>query len=96
MRRYDVPEPYENLKELTRGKKAYLFVGRGAGRVPVLLFVRIVALLITASMISWQVDAEGMQLFVQSLDVPDNVKQELMQLTPHNYTGLAPDLAQKV
>eukprot|EP00658_Telonema_sp_P-2_P027353 TRINITY_DN2113_c0_g2_i2.p2 TRINITY_DN2113_c0_g2~~TRINITY_DN2113_c0_g2_i2.p2 ORF type:complete len:264 (-),score=70.74 TRINITY_DN2113_c0_g2_i2:221-1012(-) len=63
MRRYDVPEPYEKLKELTRGKR---------------------------------VDKVGMQEFVQSLEVPDHVKQTLMQLTPHNYTGLAAELTRRV
>jgi len=63
MRRYDVPEPYEKLKELTRGKR---------------------------------VDQQGMQEFVQSLEVPDHVKAELLKLTPHNYIGLAAELARKV
>jgi len=63
MRRYDVPEPYEKLKELTRGKR---------------------------------VDQQGMQQFVESLAVPDSVKQELLKLTPHNYIGLAPELARRV
>jgi adenylosuccinate lyase len=63
MRRYDVPEPYEKLKELTRGKR---------------------------------VDQAGMQQFVQSLEVPDHVKVELLKLTPHNYVGLAAELARKV
>jgi len=63
MRRYDVPEPYEKLKELTRGKR---------------------------------VDQQGMQRFVESLEVPESVKHELLKLTPHNYIGLAPELARKV
>lgn len=63
MRRYDIEQPYEKLKELTRGKR---------------------------------VNKEGMQHFVQSLDVPDHVKEELMELTPANYVGIAADLARKV
>jgi len=62
MRRYDVPEPYEKLKELTRGKR---------------------------------VDKEGMQQFVQGLQVPEHVKIELLKLTPHNYIGLAAKLARQ-
>merc|ERR1712166_1399787 len=63
MRRYDIEQPYEKLKELTRGKR---------------------------------VDKQGMQEFVQSLEVPDHVKAELLKLTPHNYIGLAAELARKV
>ena len=44
----------------------------------------------------WQVDQQGMQEFVQSLEVPDHVKAELLKLTPHNYIGLAAELARKV
>eukprot|EP00656_Telonema_subtile_P048822 TRINITY_DN5921_c0_g1_i1.p1 TRINITY_DN5921_c0_g1~~TRINITY_DN5921_c0_g1_i1.p1 ORF type:complete len:496 (+),score=160.64 TRINITY_DN5921_c0_g1_i1:133-1620(+) len=62
MRRYDVPEPYEKLKELTRGNR---------------------------------VDKQGMQAFVAGLDVPEHVKAELMELTPHNYIGLAAKLARQ-
>jgi len=63
MRRYDIPEPYEKLKELTRGKR---------------------------------VDQAGMQAFISGLDLPQDVKARLMQLTPANYIGLAADLARKV
>ena len=61
MRRHGVEEPYEKLKELTRGKR---------------------------------LDKEGMQSFVRTLDIPDDAKELLLDLTPSNYIGLAPQLAQ--
>ena len=61
MRRHGVEEPYEKLKELTRGKR---------------------------------LDKEGMQSFVRTLDIPDDAKALLLDLTPSNYIGLAPQLAQ--
>jgi adenylosuccinate lyase len=60
MRRYGVPEPYEKLKALTRGK---------------------------------QVTKELLHDFVKSLDIPDDAKQRLLDLTPATYTGLASSLA---
>jgi len=60
MRRYGVPEPYEKLKALTRGKP---------------------------------VSKELLHDFVQSLDIPDEAKQGLLDLTPATYTGLASSLA---
>lgn len=63
MRRYDIPEPYEKLKELTRGKR---------------------------------VDQAGMQAFIAGLELPEDVKARLMELTPVNYVGIAPELARKV
>lgn len=60
MRRYGVPEPYEKLKELTRGRV---------------------------------VDQKLMQDFIQSLKIPDDAKQRLLELTPSSYTGLAEALA---
>lgn len=60
MRRYGIPEPYEKLKALTRGK---------------------------------QVTKELLHDFVKSLDVPDDAKQRLLDLTPATYTGLASSLA---
>ena len=62
MRRYGVPEPYEKLKELTRGQV---------------------------------VDQKLMQDFISSLDIPDDAKNRLLQLTPSSYTGLAETLARK-
>ena len=61
MRRYDIPEPYEKLKALTRGKEG--------------------------------IDQAALQEFVQNLEVPDEVKAELQQMTPASYIGLADKLA---
>jgi adenylosuccinate lyase len=63
MRRYAVTNPYEKLKELTRGQR---------------------------------VSREGMQAFVQSLDIPEAAKAELLQLTPWGYTGKAATLAKRI
>ncbi len=63
MRRYAVANPYEKLKELTRGQR---------------------------------VSREGMQAFVQSLEIPDSAKAELLQLTPWGYTGKAAELAKRI
>ena len=56
LRREGYPEPYEALKNLTRGK---LGIGR-----------------------------EDLHEFIDGLYVKDEVKDELKQLTPHNYTGM--------
>ncbi len=58
MRKYDIPEPYEKLKDLTRGKT---------------------------------VNQQVLIQFVQTLDLPDTVKEELKKLTPLEYLGLAKD-----
>jgi len=63
MRRFGIANPYEKLKELTRGQR---------------------------------VSREGMQAFVQSLDIPDAAKAELLQLTPWGYTGKAAELARRI
>ncbi|MDX1408996.1 MAG: adenylosuccinate lyase, partial [Saprospiraceae bacterium] len=55
LRREGVPQPYELLKQLTRGQD--------------------------------QVDRDAMWRFVDGLDVPDRVKQELKEITPFNYVG---------
>ena len=60
MRRYGVPEPYEKLKALTRGRP---------------------------------VTRELMQEFIRSLEIPDEAKQGLLELTPSTYTGAAARLA---
>jgi adenylosuccinate lyase len=59
MRRYGIPEPYEKLKDLTRGQV---------------------------------VDQKLIQDFVRSLDIPDDAKDRLLELTPSTYTGLAESL----
>ena len=56
MRRYGIENPYEKLKELTRGKA---------------------------------ITQQAFQEFIQSLDIPDNAREALLKLTPHNYIGNA-------
>jgi len=63
MRRHGVPEPYEKLKELTRGRK---------------------------------VDEGAIRAFVEKLDIPDESRQSLLQLTPRTYLGKAVDLATSI
>lgn len=63
MRRYGVANPYEKLKELTRGNR---------------------------------VSREVMQSFVESLEIPQHAKAELLKLTPWDYTGKAADLAHRI
>ena len=63
MRRYGIANPYEKLKELTRGNR---------------------------------VSRDGMQEFVQTLDIPAVAKAELLKLTPWDYTGKAAELARRI
>lgn len=63
MRRYGVPEPYEKLKELTRGKA---------------------------------VTKESIKEFIIGLELPEEAKANLLNLTPHNYVGAAAELARNV
>lgn len=56
MRRYDVPEPYEKLKALTRGQT---------------------------------INREVLAAFVETLDIPEEAKQSMRELTPSNYIGNA-------
>jgi len=63
MRRYGIPEPYEKLKALTRGKA---------------------------------VTQELLQEFIGSLDIPEEERQRLLELTPATYIGLASTLATEV
>jgi len=60
MRRYGLPNPYEQMKELTRGK----------GITP-----------------------ERLHAFIETLEIPDEAKQMLLEMTPSNYTGNATDQA---
>jgi adenylosuccinate lyase len=55
LRRESYPQPYEKLKELTRGR---------------------------------EIDAESIRLFIEALDVSENIKQELYSLSPFSYTGI--------
>ncbi len=63
MRRYGVDEPYEKLKQLTRGKA---------------------------------IDAESLRVFIESLDIPAQAKQQLAALTPADYTGNAVEQARSI
>ncbi len=63
MRRYGLPNPYEQLKALTRGHG---------------------------------IDAEAMRTFINSLDLPADAKQRLLDLTPGSYTGLAAELGKGI
>ena len=63
MRRYGINNPYEKLKELTRGNT---------------------------------IDAQVLADFVKDLDMPEQAKQALAQLTPMTYTGDAQKLARDI
>jgi adenylosuccinate lyase len=63
MRRYGIANPYEKLKELTRGNR---------------------------------ISREGMQAFVRGLEIPQAAKDELLKLTPWDYTGKAAELAKRI
>jgi adenylosuccinate lyase len=56
LRRENYPQPYEKLKELTRG---------------------------TAN-----ITKESIHVFISRLDVNAEIKNELLKITPHNYTGV--------
>jgi len=56
MRRYGIKNPYEKLKELTRGKA---------------------------------INQEAFKAFIETLDVPEDARKNLLELTPHNYIGNA-------
>lgn len=60
MRRYNIPEPYEKLKALTRGQG---------------------------------ITKEAILAFVETLDMPEEAKEELRNLTPASYIGNATDQA---
>ncbi|MEO6366153.1 MAG: adenylosuccinate lyase [Luteimonas sp.] len=63
MRRHGLPNPYEQLKALTRGQG---------------------------------ITAESMRAFVESLELPDEDKQRLREMTPATYLGLAERLAREI
>jgi adenylosuccinate lyase len=60
MRRYGVPEPYEKLKLLSRGKK---------------------------------LDLPMIKEFILTLELPEDIKQAMLNILPENYIGLAAKLA---
>ena len=63
MRRYGVPEAYEKLKTLTRGKA---------------------------------IDRVQIRTFLEQLDLPNEAKKKLLELTPQNYIGNAAEQAHKL
>lgn len=63
MRRYGIEKPYEQLKELTRGKP---------------------------------IDEGSLRAFIGNLDIPEDAKQALLDMTPLTYTGSAEAQARNV
>jgi adenylosuccinate lyase len=63
MRRYGIENPYEQLKELTRGKGG--------------------------------INKASLHTFVETLTIPAEAKQALLELTPENYIGKAVELTKK-
>lgn len=63
MRRYGIENPYEQLKELTRGKGG--------------------------------INKASLRTFVETLTIPAEAKQALLELTPENYIGKAVELTKK-
>jgi adenylosuccinate lyase len=63
MRKVGMANPYERLKELTRGRR---------------------------------VTAEIMKEFVEGLELPEEDKKRLKELTPASYVGMAAKLAELV
>ena len=61
MRRYGIPEPYEKLKALTRGKDG--------------------------------ISQSSLATFIDTLDLPTEVKADLKKMTPASYIGLAESLS---
>ncbi len=63
MRRYGIENPYEKLKELTRGQR---------------------------------VNQASIQAFIETLNIPQEAKQHLLQMTPANYIGNAAEQAKNI
>ncbi|MEE8058081.1 MAG: adenylosuccinate lyase [Pseudomonadales bacterium] len=63
MRRYNIEEPYEKLKALTRGQT---------------------------------INRDSLDVFIDTLDIPDTVKQSLRQLSPNTYIGNAVEQANNI
>ena len=61
MRRYGIENPYEQLKELTRGKGG--------------------------------INKASLHAFIQTLNIPADAKQGLLEMTPASYIGKAVELA---
>jgi len=63
MRRYGIANPYEKLKELTRGKA---------------------------------ITQHAFHDFIRTLELPEEVRDNLLKLTPHNYIGNAVEQTKKI
>ena len=63
MRRYGIENPYEQLKDLTRGK---------------------------------DIDRDSLAEFIRGMNIPEQAKQQLLELTPLNYTGNAEQQALEI
>jgi adenylosuccinate lyase len=63
MRRYGIKNPYEQLKELTRGKGG--------------------------------INKASLHTFIKTLKIPAEAKQDLLEMTPANYTGKAAELTKQ-
>ena len=64
MRRYGIENPYEQLKELTRGKGG--------------------------------INKDSLHSFIQTLKIPVDAKQSLLEMTPASYIGKAIDLVNRI
>jgi adenylosuccinate lyase len=64
MRRYGIPNPYEKLKALTRGRSG--------------------------------ITRETLHELIAGLEIPEEAKRRLLELTPAAYTGIAADLTRKI
>ena len=64
MRRYKIENPYEQLKELTRGKGG--------------------------------INKQSLHTFIQTLKIPAEAKQALLDMTPASYIGKAVELAKRI
>ncbi|EEG10466.1 adenylosuccinate lyase [Pseudogulbenkiania ferrooxidans] len=64
MRRYGIANPYEQLKELTRGKDG--------------------------------ITRDTLSAFIKGLDIPEQEKTRLLELTPASYIGKAVELAKRI
>jgi adenylosuccinate lyase len=64
MRRYNVANAYDKLKELTRGKDG--------------------------------ISRATLQVFINSLEIPEEEKQRLLRLSPETYIGKAAELAKRI
>ncbi len=64
MRRYNIANAYDKLKDLTRGKGG--------------------------------INRDSLRIFIQTLDIPEAEKQQLVALTPESYLGKAAELAKRI